>query len=139
MIHTFQILKDRDGLTTLSKQLETISKTWGIDHKDLLQLNLILDELISNIIEHGGGCSKCPIEIRLEKTDSQLKAQLSDGGPPFDPTKGKTTDVTLPMGERKCGGLGILFVRKFSDCCSYQRKDDKNIFKFAKTYTGSAE
>ena len=139
MIHTFQILKDRAGLTTLSEQLKIISTTWDIDKKDLLQLNLILDELITNIIEHGGGCSKCPIEIRLEKTNSQLKAHLSDGGPPFDPTQCKNTDLTLPMDERKCGGLGILFVRKFSDCCSYQRKDDKNIFKFAKTYTGSAE
>jgi len=139
MIHTFQILKDREGLTTLSEQLDILSSRWRIDNKDLLQLNLILDELITNIVEHGGGCSKCPIEIRMEKTDSQFKVQLSDGGPPFDPTKGKEADTSLPINERKCGGLGILFVRKLSDCCSYQRKNDKNIFSFTKTYTGSAE
>lgn len=139
MIHIFQILKDRDGLTTLSHHLDTVSTAWNIEQKDLLQLNLILDELITNIIEHGGGCSKCPIEIELKKTNSQYQVTLSDGGPPFDPTLCKTTDVTLPMNERKCGGLGILFVRKFSDYCRYQRKDDKNIFYFTKTYTRSAE
>lgn len=139
MIHIFQILKDRDGLTTLSEHLEKVSVKWNIAPKDLLQLNLILDELITNIIEHGGGCTKCPIEIELEKTKTQYRVKLSDGGPPFDPTKGKTTDVTLPMDERGCGGLGILFVKRFSDCCSYQRKDDKNIFYFTKTYTGSTE
>lgn len=139
MIHIFQILKDAEGLTILSEQLDMISNSWQIDKKDLLQLNLILDELITNIIEHGGGCAKCPIEIRMEKTDSHFKVQLSDGGPPFDPTKGKTANISQPIGERKCGGLGILFVRKFSDCCSYQRKNDKNIFSFTKTYMGSAE
>ena len=139
MIHIFQIKKDRDGLTILSEQLEILSKRWQIHHKDVLQLNLILDELITNIIEHGGGCAKCPIEIRMEKTDSHFKVQLSDGGPPFDPTKGKSADISQPIGERKCGGLGILFVRKFSDYCSYQRKNEKNIFSFNKTYSGSAE
>lgn len=139
MIHTFQILKDRDGLTTLSEQLDMVSTTWQIDGKDIFQLNLILDELITNIIEHGDGCTKCPIEIRMEKTDKHFKVQLSDGGPPFDPTQGKTADTSLPLEKRDCGGLGILFVRKFSDCCSYERKDDKNIFHFCKTYTGSAE
>ena len=139
MIHLFQILKDQDGLTTLNDQLDVLSKDWNILPKDAIQLNLVLDELITNIIEHGGGCSKCPIEIRIEKTNSQFKIQLSDGGPPFDPTQCKPVDVTLPIGQRKCGGLGILFVRKFSDCCSYERVKGKNIFQFTKNYTGSTD
>ncbi|MFT5699080.1 MAG: serine/threonine-protein kinase RsbW [Desulforhopalus sp.] len=139
MIHLFQILKDREGLTTLAEQLESISRKWQIPKKDTLQLNLILDELISNIIDHGGGCAKCPIEVRMEKTENKFKVQLSDGGPPFDPTQCKPADVTLPMDNRRCGGLGILFIRKFSDCCSYERLDGKNIFNFTKTYEGSAD
>lgn len=139
MIHLFQILKDQDGLTTLSKEIALVSKKWKIPSKETLQLNLILDELITNIIEHGGGCSKCPIEIRMEKTDCHFKVRLSDGGPPFDPTQCKTSDVTLPIGKRECGGLGILFIRKFSDYCNYERVKGKNIFQFTKTYKGSAD
>lgn len=139
MIHLFKILKDRDGLTTLSKQLTFVSKQWKISTKDTLQLNLVLDELITNIIEHGGGCSKCPIEIRMEKSGNEFKVQLSDGGPPFDPTQCKITDVTLPIDKRECGGLGILFIRKFVDCWSYERVKGKNIFHFTKTYKGSAD
>ena len=139
MIHIFKIKKDRDGLTTLSRHLAIISKEWQITKKDILQLNLVLDELITNIIEHGGGCAKCPIEIHIEKTDCQVKVQLTDGGPPFDPTQCKTADVTTAVENRKCGGLGILFVRKFSDQCSYNRADGKNVFQFTKNYKGSAE
>ncbi len=139
MIHLFQILKDQDGLTTLTDQLAIISKEWNILPKETIQINLVLDELITNIIEHGGGCAKCPIEIRMEKTNSQFKIQLSDGGPPFDPTQCKPVDVTLPLGKRDCGGLGIHFVRKFSDCCSYERVKGKNIFQFTKNYKGSTD
>lgn len=139
MIHLFQIHKDQDGLTTLTDQLDVVSKEWNILPKDTIQLNLVLDELITNIIEHGGGCSKCPIEIRMEKTNSQFKIQLSDGGPPFDPTHCKPADVTLPIDQRKCGGLGVLFVRKFSDDCSYERVKGKNIFQFTKNYNGSTD
>lgn len=139
MIHIFQILKDRDGLTTLLEQLNTVSMRWDIGKKDRLQLNLILDELITNIIDHGGGCSKCPIEVKIEKTKTHYKVKLSDGGPPFDPTQETEPDTTIPMAQRQCGGLGILFVKKFSDFCSYERKNDKNIFYFSKTHTGSAE
>lgn len=139
MIHFFQILKDKDGLTILSEQLELVSKKWNIPGKDVLELNLVLDELITNIIEHGGGCAKYPIEIRMEKTTSQYKVRLSDGGPPFDPTACKIADVSLPIDKRKCGGLGILFIQKFCDCCSYERVDGKNIFHFTKTYKGSAD
>lgn len=139
MIHIFKILKDRDGLTTLSKHLAIISKEWQMTKKDVLQLNLVLDELITNIIEHGGGCAKCPIEISMKKTDSQIRVELTDGGPPFDPTKCKAADVTTPVESRKCGGLGLLFIRKFSDHCSYNRIDGKNVFHFTKTYKESAE
>lgn len=139
MIHLFQILKDQDGLITLKDQLNFLSKRWKIMPKDTIQLNLVLDELITNIIDHGGGCSKCPIEIRMEKTSSHFKIQLSDGGPPFDPTQCKSADVTLPLSKRECGGLGILFVRKFSDYCNYERVNGKNIFQFTKNYAGSTD
>ena len=139
MIHLFQILKDQDGLTTLTNELNIVSKQWNILPKETNQLNLVLDELITNIINHGGGCSKCPIEIRMEKTSSQFKIQLSDGGPPFDPTQCESVDVTLPIGKRECGGLGIHLVRKFSDSCSYERVKGKNIFQFTKNYKWSSD
>ncbi|TKB06447.1 ATP-binding protein [Desulforhopalus sp. IMCC35007] len=139
MNHIFKILKDQDGLTTLSKHLAIISKEWKMTKKDVLQLNLVLDELITNIIEHGGGCKKCPIEVSMQKTACQIRVQLTDGGPPFDPTQCKSADTTTPVESRKCGGLGILFVHKFSDNCSYNRTDGKNVFHFTKTYKESAE
>jgi len=139
MIHLFQIIKDQDGLTTLNNQLDIVSKRLNILPKDTIQINLVLDELVTNIIEHGGGCAKSPIEIQIEKTSSQFKIQLSDGGPPFDPTQCEPVDVTLPIGKRECGGLGILFVRKFSDCCNYERVKGKNIFQFTKNYKGKTD
>lgn len=139
MIHSFQIQKDRDGLILLSEQLQIISKKWHLPKKEILQLNLILDELISNIIAHGGGCTTCPIEITMTKTTHEFNVQLSDGGPAFDPTQHKLTDTTLPIDKRECGGLGILFIRKFSDCCSYKRIDGKNIFNFTKKYQESTD
>lgn len=129
----FRINNDLSELNTLFEELKVLEHKWSLSRKTLAEINLVLDELITNTIEHGDCDKNHPIEITLKKNGPKLTIQIIDAGLPFDPTLCQAPDTTLPLEQRRCGGLGILLVRQFSDFWNYTRSDNKNIVTLQKT------
>jgi len=132
MNFSFQIKNELTELVTLHSHLKHLQDDWGIAKKTAVHINLVLDELVTNIIEHGDRDNEHIIEITLTKTDSEFSIVIADDGPPFDPTHHKPPDTTLPIEKRQCGGLGIHLVRKLCNNCSYVRSQNKNILTLRK-------
>ena len=129
---SFRINNDLSELNTLLDQLQILEHKWSLSKKTLAEINLVLDELITNTINHGNCDKKQPIDIILIKTSQTLTIQIVDTGLPFDPTLCKSPNTSLPLEKRKCGGLGILLIRQFSDYWNYTRSQDKNILTLQK-------
>ena len=128
----FQIKNRCSELGVLNTTLVCLEKKWSLASKTILELNLILDELVSNIVEHGDSEQESTIDIRLTKKNAVITLTVTDDGPPFDPTITPTVDITVPLEERKCGGLGIHLIRKFSDNCNYKRVKNQNVLTLEK-------
>jgi anti-sigma regulatory factor (Ser/Thr protein kinase) len=129
---SFRINNDLSELNTLLDQLQVLEHKWSLSKKTLAEINLVLDELITNTIRHGKCDSKQPIDITLTKTSLKLTIQIVDAGLPFDPTRCKSPNTNLPLEKRQCGGLGILLIRQFSDYWNYTRSKNKNILTLQK-------
>ena len=125
---SFQINNDLSELSILEAQLQSLKKLWSLPKKTVAEINLVLEELVTNIINHGDRTNKHVINISLNKKKRQLTMTVIDDGPPFNPTLCDSPDITLPLEQRECGGLGIHFVCKFTDQRSYTRSKNKNIF-----------
>ena len=67
------------------------------------------------------------------KTELMLQNDISEISNPFDPTKVKSADVTLPAEERPIGGLGIFLIKSLMTEMRYQYKEGKNILTLVKT------
>jgi serine/threonine-protein kinase RsbW len=119
-------------LKSLAEQLDVLADTWSLPKKCLAEINLILDELVTNIIEHGAAQGGW-IDITLVREEQLLTMTISDDGPAFDISNCPTPDTTLPLAERCCGGLGIHLVRKLTDSHHYHRTGGKNIVTLTKT------
>jgi serine/threonine-protein kinase RsbW len=119
-------------LVQLNSHIQALQNSWSLPPKTGIEVNLILDELITNIIEHSSPEPQEIIEIELIKSGNELTIEVMNSGPAFDPTKCKGADTTLPLEKRVCGGLGIHLVKQLSDSCSYTRSHGKNIFSFKK-------
>ncbi len=130
---SFRINNDLSELNTLVEQLRILEDKWSLSRKTVAEINLVLDELITNTIKHGKCDKRHPIVISLQKTDLMLTIQIVDTGLPFDPTLCTLPDTSLPLEHRRCGGLGILLVRQFCEYWNYSRSDDKNILTLQKT------
>ena len=97
-------------------------------------LNLCLDELLSNTISYGfDDDSHHSLVVTLSVIDGRLIAEIQDDAKPFDPRH--TTAV--PEGglqARKVGGVGLHFVEALMDEVGYLRKGPRNVVTIAKKY-----
>lgn len=129
----FQIKNRCSELPALHTTLARLGEKWSLSNKTVVELNLILDELTSNIVEHGNSKQDSEIDIKLTKKNTVITLVITDEGPPFDPTITPPVDIALPLEERKCGGLGIHLIRRFSDNCKYKRVKNRNVLTLEKT------
>jgi serine/threonine-protein kinase RsbW len=79
-----------------------------------------VDEAASNIVIHGYKGRPGQIEIAVRREGDYLVVRLRDQAPHFNPTNFPMPDLTLPLRKRPLGGLGVYFIRHFSDDVRYR-------------------
>jgi len=121
-----QICNRPEGVESLHVALERIGEAWKISQRDLLELNLILEEICVNHMVHGKGRVEDHITVRLCKESAKILCTVITHGPAFDPLTVLEPDVHLPLAQRKAGGLGIHLVRRYADGLSYTRERGTN-------------
>lgn len=93
-------------------------------------VNLALEELLSNTIEHGYPDDEPHrIEIILRQEDESLVVIIVDDGEAFDPTKtgASEADTGASLEDGYNGGLGLLLVNHMMDQVEHQRRADCNV------------
>ncbi len=94
----------------------------------LYDLNLALEEAVTNIISHGySDHREHEILVRIRVESGEVIAEVKDDAPAFNPLTAPDADVTAPLDERTAGGLGIHLMRKLMDEIEYQRLEDGNL------------
>jgi serine/threonine-protein kinase RsbW len=89
------------------------------------RLAMIVEELVMNIIEHGGAADRDRIGLALESVTDGLSLTVTDSGNYFDP---RTTDAP-DMPPERGGGAGIALVRAWSRIERYVRIDGENVLQ----------
>lgn len=96
----------------------------GVPTATMHCVNLILDELITNVIEHGyRGQPTGRIDVEAMVSEDSIVVRLTDHAPAFDPLQRPSPDTSVDIDHRRIGGLGILFARRLADEMSYRRLD----------------
>ncbi len=101
------------------------------------ELNLVLEELVTNTISYGYTDDKehfIEIDFNLKEKDNELEIKIMDDAVPFNPLDRPAPDVNKPAEERSIGGLGIHLVKNLTDNISYRREDNYNILTLSKTF-----
>jgi sigma-B regulation protein RsbU (phosphoserine phosphatase) len=95
-------------------------------------LNVILDEVCSNIVKHSGA-STFEVDVEFLSNPPSVKLTFVDDGAAYNPLSHEDPDTTLSAEERPIGGLGILMVKKMATSVSYVRKHGRNFFTVVKS------
>lgn len=97
------------------------------------QLNLVLDEAITNIISYAyDDAGEHEIGVRISFARGALTAELVDDGRAFDPLQAAPPDIDAPLVERSVGGLGVHLMRRLMDDIRYRREGARNHLVLAK-------
>lgn len=101
-------------LRHLTAFLEGFCSAQSIERARCLRLNLVLEELFVNSIQHGyRGDTDAPIWITLEAEPEAVQITYEDTAPPFNPF------ARLPDLKPKIGGLGVLLTQELADGRDY--------------------
>jgi len=131
---TIHIKNKVDQLSVLAEKLEQLGEKWELPLPLVTNLNLVLEEAVSNIIFYAYDDEKQhQIDILINIDNDVLTIMIIDDGKPFDPTQSKTPDINLPAEEREIGGLGIFLMGKIMDTLKYKREEQKNILTLKKS------
>ena len=97
------------------------------------QVDLVLEELVLNFVNHGSRGGEGEINIELVSDPEAVIIQITDDGRPFDPlTDAPEPDTESGIEDRAVGGLGIHLVRTMMDDVTYRREENKNHMRLVK-------
>ena len=123
-------------ITRVADCVESFGRNQRVPSHAVNDMNVVLDEIISNIVRYGGESARAhPIEIRLGRTGDRFSAEVRDRGIPFDPVA-HVIPPPRPDRQKTPGNLGILFVRALMDEVRYKRENETNVLLVAKTAAG---
>lgn len=111
----------------------------AIAERDANAIAVALDEVLSNVINHGLRCSKDhEISISLDYSDSEISVAVEDDSAPFDPTRVPAPALAAGLAQRRVGGLGLVFIRALTDSLAYRRVSDRNCLVFRRRVLGDS-
>ena len=133
---SLQIKNDLGEIGRMSQEIASWCKMQSLPEEIEYEIDLVLDELVSNVIRHGLKDDKAHIiEVNLRCDQHDLILEVEDDGMAFNPLDSPTPDINKPIEERRIGGLGIHLVRQIMDTLAYERREGKN-YMFMKKRLG---
>lgn len=97
----------------------------------LLELQLAVDEAITNIVLHGYRGREGSITVSCRVEDDRVTVELCDTAPPFDPILAPPPILDGDAASRPVGGLGIYLMKQMA-VTGYRREGERNILKLEK-------
>ena len=124
-----------ESLPQITASIEEIARQEDWPSDLAFKIDLVLDELTTNIVKYGGTVSE--IEVSLSSEEEAVTVVITDDGRSFDPlTEAPEPDLDSSLNERRIGGLGVYFVRSMMDDLQYRREQGKNHLAFTKRRVG---
>lgn len=125
-----EIARVRDFVVALAQEA-------GLNEQAIHHCALAIDEVCTNIIEHGYKLtgSMNTIEVICQLNADSLTIHVRDEGPAFNPLVRPDPDPMTVLEERSEGGWGIYFTKKVMDDIQYHRDGNYNQLTLRKRNT----
>ncbi len=116
-----------EELAKVERFIEALARDWNLNDLLALNLNLVVEEALTNTILYGYHDDEThTIEILFNLNAGVISITLSDDADEYDPTQKGDPDISLSAQERPVGGLGIFLIKKIMDSVQYKRVNNKN-------------
>jgi len=122
-----------DNLPAAMDFAENGAESAGVLPKKLVGLALAVEEAFVNICTHAYKDGAGQVELVCFRGSDPLPRsfvlEIVDSGPEFDLLSIPEPDTSLGIEDRAIGGLGVHFIRHFTDHADWRRENGKNILR----------
>ena len=122
----FQPIQDRSldiiGAILQTEDVAPVVNAWRM-------LDVVVEELVVNIVDYSNSDY---LDVEIIRDKKCIILRFRDGGVPFNPLKKKAPDFSLPIEDRKIGGIGIFLVVQSMDSVAYEHTGGENILTIMK-------
>lgn len=122
--YTLDVTSRPENLARIAEFIGEVTANFGMTEQETYNIQMAVDEAVTNIIEHAYQAQEGPIEVVAERQGEDFIVILRDRGRPFDPTNVTEPDITAGLDEREIGGLGLYFMRKLMDQVDFRFSDE---------------
>ena len=120
-------------LEKVAQFVEEIGEELGLSMELQMNLNLVMEEMVTNVIFYAYPQGDvADIELLAKSDGKELTFVLSDQGKEFDPTAKEDADLDVNPADRELGGMGIFIVKNIMNKVTYQRLEGKNLLTMTK-------
>ena len=120
-------------LEKVAQFVEEIGEELGLNMELQMNLNLVMEEMVSNVIFYAYPEGEdAEIELLAKSDGKELTFVLSDQGKEFDPTAKEDADLDVNPADREIGGMGIFIVKNIMNKVTYQRLEGRNLLTMTK-------
>lgn len=124
------------SLNIIASYVEQFGEENNLSFNIIFELNLILDELITNTINYGYIDNEIHmIDIFMDIENNNIVIKIIDDAKEFNPLSKDEVNTDKELEQRQIGGLGIHIVKQKTDDIYYERSGDRNILKLVKSLT----
>jgi anti-sigma regulatory factor (Ser/Thr protein kinase) len=121
------IRNELGNISVVRDALDRFGAEHGVPGAILIDLQVVLDEIISNVIKYAwpeGGAHE--LLVRLTAEGAAIEVEVIDDGRPYDPRDATPPEPARPGSRPAPGGVGIHLVRQLVDGVEYERIGNHN-------------
>ena len=119
---------DGIDLPSMVRMTTDYGRTQDWNNGLLMQLNLVLEELAVNVLQHGRRPRRRFDVIIRKEPRGRVRLDFRDDGDPFDPlAAAPPPDLSSDALGRVPGGLGIHLIRSLAAEAAYRREGGRNV------------
>ncbi len=116
-----------DEIAKLSEWVDENLRDRGFAESLVFNIQVCVEEVVGNIVLHAFNSEAGhPIDVTLEVGATDVRLDVRDGGPPFDPREVVLEQATS-LSDATVGGNGIRLLRGLSQRMDYARRDGTNV------------
>lgn len=113
-----------DALTATQERLSAFLRRAGLAPRIVGRAELLLEELVTNVINHGGLAAPAAADLRLEavaEPGGACRLTFEDPGQPFDAAAATPPGLPARLEDARPGGLGLVLLQRMASDLAYER------------------